>query len=486
MRGRPEAVSLASKLALMAHRAHAALVIGVAGLVLALVPLSASASSERANAASPAIVWSPATLVFSGHGWGHGVGLSQYGAYGYAQHGYTYDQIVAHYFPGTDLEPAVSKTIRVLLASGASSLTISSSGPLSVTDSSGFSYALPDLSVKLTSSLELVLTAGSDKVALSGPLTFTADTAPLVFAGREYRGKLRVIVVGDKLRLVNYVGLENYLYGVVPCESPHDWPAEALRAQAVVARTYALTSINSGSDFDVYKDTRSQVYLGISGEYPESTAAVKDTSGEAVYYEGELAQTFFFSTSGGQTSAIQDAWPKAKPEPYLVSVSDPYDDTSPYHNWGPVTVSSRTLAKRLHVSGPISDLTTKANASKRVATVTLTGAGDVTSQVTGDSVRQALGLRSTWFKATVLALQHPSEAVASGAKLRISGQARNAKSPTLEMRLPGSSWQKIRDLSPNSSGFFKLTLKPSATAYYRLAAEDAIGAPVRIKVTSAS
>lgn len=454
--------------------------------MLALVPLSAVASSEGAKIASPALVWSPATLVFSGHGWGHGVGLSQYGAYGYAQHGYTYDQIVAHYFPGTELEPAGSKTIRVLLASGTSSLTISSSGPFSVTDSSGFSYALPNLSLKLTSSLEVVLADGSDKVALSGPLTFTADTAPLVYAGRVYRGKLRVFVVGGKLRLVNYVGLENYLYGVVPSESPHDWPAEALRAQAVVARTYALASINSSSDFDVFPDTRSQVYLGISGEFPKSTAAVKDTSGEAVYYDGEIARTFFFSTSGGRTAAIRDAWPKAKREPYLVSVNDPYDDTSPYHNWGPVTVSSRTLAKRLSVSGPVSDLTTKANASKRVATVTITGAGGVTWQVTGDSVKQALGLRSTWFKATVLALQHPSEAVASGAKLRITGQARNAKSPTLEMRLPGGTWQKIRDLSPNSSGLFKVTLKPTATAYYRLAAEDAIGAPVRIKVTSAS
>ena len=469
----------------MVHRAHAALVIGAAGLVLALVPLSAVAGSERAKTASPALVWSPATLVFSGHGWGHGVGLSQYGAYGYAQHGYTYDQIVPHYFPGTDLEPAGSKTIRVLLANGASSLTISSSAPFSVTDSSGFSYALPDLLVKLTSSLKVNLAGGSGKVALSGPLTFTADTAPLVYAGRKYRGKLRVIVVGSKLRLVNSVGLESYLYGVVPCESPHDWPAEALKAQAVVARTYALASIKSSSNFDVYPDTRSQVYFGISNEYPKSTKAVKDTSGEAVYYDGEIAQTFFFSTSGGRTAAIRDAWPKAKREPYLISVNDPYDNTSPYHNWGPVTVSSLTLAKRLSVSEPVSDLTTKTNASRRVARVTITGAGGETWQVTGDSVKQALGLRSTWFKATVLALQYPSKAVASGAKVRIMGRARNAKSPTLEMRLPGSTWRKVRDLSPNSSGLVKVTLKPSATAYYRLVAEGAIGAPVRIKVTSA-
>jgi stage II sporulation protein D len=469
----------------MVHRAHAALVIGAAALALALVPLSAIASSERTETASPTLVWSPASLVISGHGWGHGVGLSQYGAYGYAQHGYTYDQIVAHYFPGTDLEPAGSKTIRVLLASGASSLTISSSAPFSVTDSSGSSSGLPDLSVKLTSSLEIDLGDGSGKVALSGPLTFKAGTAPLIYAGHKYRGKFRVIVVGSKLLLVNYVGLESYLYGVVPCESPHDWPADALEAQAIASRTYALTSIKSSSNFDVYPDTRSQVYLGISGEYPESTSAVKNTSGEAVYYNGELARTFFFSTSGGRTAAIRDAWPKAKREPYLISVNDPYDNTSPYHNWGPVTVSSLTLATRLGVSGPVSDLTTKANASKRVATVTITGAGGETWQVAGDSVRQALGLRSTWFKVTVLALQYPSKAVSSGAKLRITGRARNAKSPTLETRPSGGTWQKVRDLNPDSSGLFKVTLKPVTTAYYRLVAKNAIGSPVRIKVASA-
>ncbi|HEY5479081.1 MAG TPA: SpoIID/LytB domain-containing protein [Gaiellaceae bacterium] len=467
----------------MTHRAQVALVAGVAGLVLALLPLSAVAGSERARASS-SLVWSPATLVFSGHGWGHGVGLSQYGAYGYANHGYTYDQMIAHYYPGTDLQPGVSKTIRVLLASGASSLTISSAAPFSVTDSAGSKTELPQLSLKLTSSLEVDLGDGNGPAALSGPLTFTATSSPLVYAGRKYGGTLRVFADGSKLSLVNSVGLERYVDGVVPCESPHDWPAEALKAQAVVARTYALASAKAGSNFDVYADTRSQVYYGISGEFPESTAAVKATAGEVVYYNGEVAHTFFFSTSGGRTSSITDAWPKATPEPYLVSVNDPYDDASPYHNWGPVTFSSQKLAKVLHVSGPISDLTTKRNGSMRVATVTITGASAQTSQTSGDSVKLALGLRSSWFTATVLALRYPRTAVAAGSKLKLAGRARNAKSPALEMRATGGAWQKLRDVNPGSSGLFKLTLRPSATAFYRLVAEGAVGAPVRIKVSA--
>jgi stage II sporulation protein D len=464
----------------MTHRAHAALVIAAAGLAFTLIPLSAVAGSARAKA-TPAMVWSPATLTFSGHGWGHGVGMSQYGAYGYAKHGFTYDQMIAHYYPGTDLESDASKTIRVLLASGASSLTISSAASFSVEDSTGSSYDLAGLSLKLSPSLKVVLADGGGKVALSAPLKFTATTSPLVYAGRKYGGTFRVLLSGDKLSLVNNVGLERYVYGVVPCESPHDWPAEALKAQAVVARTYALGSVRSGSNFDVYQDTRSQVYHGISGEYPESTAAAKATAGKVVYYDGKVARTFFFSTSGGRTAAIHDAWPKAKQVPYLVSVNDPYDDASPYHNWGPVTFSSQKLARRLHVK-PISDLTTKRNGSMRVAKVTISSSSGATSQFSGDSVKAALGLRSNWFTATVLSLQYPSKAVVSGSTLKLRGRARSAKSPALETRTSSGAWKKLRDVNPGSSGLFKVRLSPTVSAYYRLVAEDAVSEPVRIRV----
>ena len=465
----------------MPHRIHVALVVAGATLAFTLVPLSAVAGSARAKA-TPTMVWSPATVVFTGHGWGHGVGMSQYGAYGYAKHGYTYDQMIAHYYPGTELESNASKTIRVLLASGASSLTISSGASFSVEDSTGSTYDLAGLSLDLSSSLKVELADGGGKVTLSAPLKFTATTSPLAYAGRKYGGTFRVSVSGDKLSLVNSVGLERYVDGVVPCESPHDWPAEALKAQAVVARTYALGSVRTGSNFDVYSDTRSQVYHGISGEYPESTAAAKATAGEVVYYDGEVARTFFFSTSGGRTSAIKDAWPKAKPEPYLVSVNDPYDDASPYHNWGPVTFSAQKLARRLHVKGPISDLTTTRNGSRRVATATITGAGGATSQATGDSVKLALGLRSSWFTATVLSLQYPSKAVVSGSSLKLSGRARYAKSPVLEMRSSDGTWKKLRDLNPGSSGLFKVRIRPTASAYYRLSDGNTVAAPVRIKV----
>jgi SpoIID/LytB domain protein len=282
--------------------------------------------------------------------------------------------------------------------------------------------------------------------------------------------------------LINSVGLEQYLYGVVPCESPHDWPADALEAQAVVARSYALVSVRPSADFDIYADTRSQVYHGRSGEYPESTAAVDATRGETVYYDNEIAHTFFFSTSGGQTAAIQDAWPKAAPLPYLVSVSDPYDSASPYHDWGPITLSAQPLAKSLKIAGPISDLTTDINGSQRVSTATLTGAGDQTFAVSGEALREALNLRSTWFAASVYALQHPKSALTYGTSVRVSGRARSAASPALQIRPAGATWQTATTLSPDGSGLFKVTLKPRSTSYYRIVDGAIQAAPVRVPV----
>jgi stage II sporulation protein D len=467
----------------MARRALAALTLAGACFVLGAF-VSSGISAESTPGGRPTeLVWTPATLVFNGHGWGHGVGMSQWGAYGYAQHGYTYRQIIEHYFPGTDIQAADSRTIRVLLARGKPRLTISSQTPFAVTDANGNSYSLANLSVTLGPALRLDPGDGSGKISLAPPVEFSAGASPLAYGGREYRGAFVVSVVGDKVRLVNRVGLESYLYGVVPCESPHDWPEEALEAQAVVSRTYALVSSRPNSDFDVYPDTRSQVYLGLSGEYPESTTAVKATAGEAVYYQGEIAHTYYFSTSGGQTAAVQDVWPNAKPEPYLVSVSDPYDAASPYHDWGPVTVSSRKLARALKIHGPVSDVTTSNNPSKRVATVTVTTASGATYALTGNEMKAALGLRSDWFRATVLALQHPQGPVAPGTRLRVSGVARRARSPELDTRAPGGIWEKIRDLSPGSSGAFKVTLRPKATAFYRVAGTNAVGPSVRFVVT---
>ena len=148
----------------------------------------------------------------------------------------------------------------------------------------------------------------------AGPLVFLPTTQPLQLNGRAYRGTFVVSSDGKKVTVVNNVGLQQYLYGVVPSEMPYRWHPEALKAQAVVARSYALAVRKTTGPFDLYPDTRSQVYRGYSAEKPSSNDAVNATQGEVLTYDGKVAVTYFYSTSGGRTAAINDVW-NAQPVP---------------------------------------------------------------------------------------------------------------------------------------------------------------------------
>src|SRR5262249_56034135 len=152
--------------------------------------------------------------------------------------------------------------------------------------------------------------------ALPPPLLFQPGAGALAL-DRPYRGAIQVDVETGKLRAINVVGLEQYLYGVVPSEMPYTWAPEALKAQAVAARSYALATKRSGA-FDVYKDTRSQVYLGLNHEKPSTNAAVDATAGKVLMYGGAIAKTYFFSTSGGRTAPPHD--PCGTPVPSLPSL----------------------------------------------------------------------------------------------------------------------------------------------------------------------
>jgi stage II sporulation protein D len=145
--------------------------------------------------------------------------------------------------------------------------------------------------------------------------------------GKTYRGSYEIVPDGSNLNIINNLDLEDYLKGVVPNEMPASWSKEALKAQAIAARSYAANSMN-------LKDTAaSQVYRGYSSEDARTTAAIKETEGLVVRYNGKVIQTFFFSTSGGRTANVGDVWNSNQSSfPYLVSVEDPYE-TSAYSNW---------------------------------------------------------------------------------------------------------------------------------------------------------
>src|SRR5205807_1005231 len=146
----------------------------------------------------------------------------------------------------------------------------------------------------------------------------------------------------------NAIGLDDYVRGVVAAEMPSSWAAQALAAQAVAARTYALTSGVGGSAYQLYPDTRSQEYGGGAAETAATNAAVAATRGQIVTYNGSPAITYFFSSSGGYTEDVQYAFPGATQQPWLRGVPDPYDGAGndPYHLWV-YRLSVATAARKL-------------------------------------------------------------------------------------------------------------------------------------------
>jgi stage II sporulation protein D len=350
-----------------------------------------------------------ADYVIDGRGFGHGVGMSQYGAYGYAlDEGRDFRWILGHYYTGTNVGRVATARMRVLLRR---TRVPKACGATTVRDATGRRVRLRDTRVYRFSAwradgLRVTDAAtGRTRARLRGPVRVTGGRS-LCLRGvadndvrdGSYRGGLRLHRDGRAVLVVNELSLERYLGGVVAAEMPATWAAEALKAQAVVARSYALRSRVPARVFDVYADTRSQVYRGVVAELPAAVAAVRATRALAVRYGVEIAQTFFHSTSGGRTAANEEGFGGGLPVPYLRSVDDPHDDISPVHTWT-VELTDREASKQLADVrlGELEDLkVTATTPSGRAGTVEVVGA-DGTVTVSGAELRSRLGLRSHWF-----------------------------------------------------------------------------------------
>ena len=418
-------------------------------------------------------------FVITGRGWGHGVGMSQWGANGFARRGTPYDRILAHYYRGTTIGQAPVAKVRVLLGVGKRSLTIGSETAFRVRDASGKTRTLAAGKQVIGPGLKVQAKGAKRKVKLTGVVEFLPGAEPLRL-DRRYRGSIRVDVQGGRLRVINVVGLEPYLYGVVPAEVPDDWSAEVLKAQAVAARSYALATRKTVGDFDLYADTRSQVYRGVDEEEDSTNQAVDETAGEVLLYGGRVVTTYFHSTSGGRTASIADVWPRSRPVPYLVSVDDPYDSLSPHHVWGPVAVPAARLDRVLKAPGRLTDVRTSVNPSGRVDMVNGVGSlGEAGMRAT--DVRRALGLRSTWFRIGVLLLTPPAKPLAYGAPGKLTGVARGLGRPVLEQRV-GAGWRGVSAVQPQANGTFSVVVRPTVSGQYRLNTGSAQTAVTRVDV----
>ena len=449
--------------------------------LLAIVVVLGTAAVPASGQQVPASSYGEAVFVVSGRGWGHGVGMSQYGAYGQAQAGRTYDQILAHYYSGTTIGKAGRKEVRVLLAEGRRAVTISSSAPFTAVDAAGATYRFPKGTLVLRSDLMLPVEGVPGNVSAPAPLVVRpAKKAVLSLDGRLYRGKLELVPQGEFLRVVNVVALESYLQGVVAGEVPFGWPAEALKAQAVAARSYALANLVKGKPFDLYSDVRSQVYLGVAGEKPSTTKAVADTAAEVVLYGGKVATTYYFSTSGGKTASAADVFGFAVP--YLLSRPDPWDKASPHHRWGPILLGARTVQAKLGAQARVIDATGAATPSGRLRSLVLsTTAGSET--VPASVLRTALGLRSTWITVGVLRLDRPSAGtIAFGSAARLTGLVRFLGTPRLASSLDGSSWSDGTEVTFDRNGNVTTEVKPTRTTRYRLEAEGGASPAMLVQV----
>ncbi len=395
-----------------------------------------------------------------GHGWGHGHGMSQYGAYGAAKvRGLTYQQIVDFYYPHTTLAGTpLSTNVRVLLHStstttlvvaprGAAKLTAMTSVdgvpdcvlPDSIDDGQTSVTQWRARVVSTADGTRLRLQASADgdtwtarptvdgcdpawSKPLDGNISFDGGNATNLVRSTgvaAYRGLLRAAFTGSHIYVVNVLPLDSYLLSVVPSEMPASWAPAALEAQSVAARTYASYEIAHPKNkhyYDVYDDTRDQVYSGKGHEYASTTAAVKATEDASaqtgdilVDGDGHPAFTQFSSSDGG--------WTVNGGQPYLPAQQDPYDGLVPssVHSWAG-SVSARLIQQAYGAQiGTLQALVVTGRDGNgqwggRVSTLTLQGtSGSV--DLTGSEFRYAFGLRSEWFQ-VILPPGPPTEVTA--------------------------------------------------------------------------
>jgi stage II sporulation protein D len=366
----------------IAHKLRAFVATCAAGLaLLSIYPLTASAS----------VSW-----IVHGRGFGHGVGLSAYGAYGYAEHGKNYRFILGHYYTGTSLGTVQgAHVVRVLLGIEAGDV--------------GFSGATSACGIRLdpsrnyeahrTGNAVVLRSSGGKRLAACGRKLRAAGPGTVTIAGYgAYRGALETVPTESQagsLNVVNALALEQYVKGVMPNEVPPSWPAEELKAQAVAVRSIALTGDVGGNGFDLYSDTRSQVYKGLESEYASTNAAVAATRGQVVMYGGKVAQTLYSACSGGHTESAVNVF--GSPVPYLVGVPDPYDSACPLHEWK-LEFSGPEISAKLasYLNGRLKKIVvTKTGVSPRIVEAKLYGTGGV-STVTGTDLEAALGGYDTW------------------------------------------------------------------------------------------
>jgi stage II sporulation protein D len=382
----------------------------------------AAAVALLVGAASPASAaeeWSvprDATIVLTGHGYGHGIGMSQHGAEGAARRGLGQRAIMRHYYPGTRAG-TVGGVMRVrITADTTDDVVVLARRGLLVRDlGTREVWTAPRNGATRwrirVAGGRTVVASFSDRWrrwrVLEGTGEFGAKGAPITLVtpsgSRAYRGRLRAAIPtrGSTARdTVNLVGMESYLRGVVPLEMPALWSPAAVQAQAVAARTYAAYERQHprARHHHTCDTTACQVYGGVAAEHTASDRAIAATRREARLHDGRPALTMFSSSSGG--------WTAGASAPYLVATRDPYDDWAgnSVHSWR-VRLADEEVERRFPAIGNLRRIRILSRNGHgewggRVREIVFVGSRG-RARMSGDAARSRLGLRSTWFTVRV-------------------------------------------------------------------------------------
>lgn len=403
---------------------------GVAALVAAtsliagggVGPASAAPAPTAASGVVPAAAGD--TMTFSGHGWGHGRGMGQYGALGFAvDYGWNYQQILDRYYGGTTLGNVGAREVTVELTALNSTQLVAIGRDLRVNgaavgsgDVAIAAQVQTDGSVLLSTStgcsgpwtpLAGTYSAGALEIGTASQASYEQLIRVCEAGGtRSYRGTLSVQQVGGAQMTFNRLSSEDYLLGVVPRESPASWGSlgggrgqQALMAQAVAARSYALSG-SRPSGATTCDTTTCQVYSGAAYqpaggalsvlEATSTNQAVASTGGQVRLSGSTIARTEFSSSTGG--------WTAGGTFPAVVDEGDA-TSSNPNHNWT-TPISVATASAQLGVGTLSSLVVTQRNGlgvdGGRVLSVQVTGSAGSRS-MTGAQVRTALGLKSDWF-----------------------------------------------------------------------------------------
>jgi stage II sporulation protein D len=424
--------------------------------------------------AFPAASSAGTVFLLDGRGWGHGVGMSQWGAEGYARHGFGYREILAHYYRGTHIGIAPARQVRILLLQRQAKVRVTSAAPFLLVDAHGSKFHLPARAIVIDGRFLL------HHKQLASPIRFEPGAQPLQIDGAGYRGDLVVERAAGGLMAVNVLPLDRYLRGVVPWEAPKGWHEATYEAQAVAARSFTLATLHPSKNFDLYRDSRSQEYGGISAERPETNLGVGATAGQVLVWRDTIIPAFYFSSSGGRTSSVHDAWPRSKQVPYLVSVADPYDYIAPHHVWPTSVLTAARIGSILHLSG-VRDLRVVENSSGRARSVRVLAAGGW-KRFAAQIVAKKFGLGSTDFQVGVMSLDAPDAAVVFGGRVQMHGWVRGLGKARLEV-LSLHGWRVLARIHPTPAGRFTATVAARQSTQLRLAYNGLAGDTVALDVT---